>query len=173
MPEVSAQRSVARPLDDIWRFVEDLDAWAPLVRGYRTHAQLDDRRSRWTLAGELGPFSREVELDVQITEWEEARRVAFTMTGITEVVQASGAFDLSETRPPAVLRPWWRRLLDWFTGRRAPAEAGEGIASHVTFTFSIAAGGPMGPLVDPMLGPYAALVAQDLLDAVGHRLEAP
>ncbi len=179
MPEVRAERSVGRSLHEVWPIIEDLDAWAPCMPGYVSHHRIDDELSEWTLRGDLGPFSRTVKVAVRITEWTEPNRVAFTLEGIDEAVHGEGVFELSENSEAEDLpvpdeRPWWRRLLLWLFGGtpEAPsAPAGDG-TTHVVFTFSIAALGPMGPMIDALLGPWSEVVAERLLNDVAVLVES-
>lgn len=176
MPEVRAVRSVARPLEQVWPVVEDIDRWAPCMPGYVAHTREDARNSTWTLQGDLGPFSRQVRLRVEITTWEAPHRVAFTLDGLDEAVHGEGAFALTGTRPelpPPAPRPWWRRLLDLFFGRsvQAPALPDAAGTTHVVFDFSVQALGPMGPMIDALLGPWSEHVAQRLLEDVGALVE--
>jgi 3-oxosteroid 1-dehydrogenase len=143
--EVEHARSVGRPLPEIWAFVENFENWAPMLKGYVSHAVQSPTESTWKLRGELGPFSRTVEVKVTITEWTGPRRVAFTLDGVDEAVRGGGAFDLTE----------------------AP-----GARSTVTFRFGVEAQGPMGPMINALLGPWTDEVARDLLDDVGAHLEA-
>ena len=163
MPEVVATAAVDQPLAVVWEFVRDMNRWAPLVKGYVDHEQSSDTESVWALTGDLGPFSKTIQLKVRITEWVEPIRVAFEMEGVTELVTATGALDLSEEVPP---RSGWQRFWDWLLRR----EVSQG-TSHVTFTFGISAGGPMGPMINPMLGPYSDAVARELLANVVAWLE--
>lgn len=169
MPTVRAVRSVARSRDAAWAFVEDLDNWAPLLGGYLAHERTSPTRSVWTLTGDLGPFSRTVQLEVQVTEQVDGERVVFTLTGLDEAVHGGGDFAITEDRPELPPLPLWRRLWAWLRGGAPRPVDG---TTHVVFTFAIEADGPMAPLLNPMLGPVAERVAQDLLDAVGARLEA-
>lgn len=174
MPEVVAARKIHRPASEIWEFVQDFGAWAPLVKGYVSHTTESETDSLWTLRGDAGPLTRQVKLRVHITEFSPAR-VAFDMKGVGEPVDASGCFELApEGAPPPATPPprsWLQRLVDWLTGRKpalpAPREAQ---ATTVRFTFRIDAQGPMGPMINAMLGPFAQGVADDLLAGIGHRL---
>ena len=172
MPEVRAAASVDRPIAAIWPWIAEMDNWAPMLRGYQSHTKESDTESIWTLTGELGPMSKTIKLKVSIVEWTEGQRVAFELVGIGEPVSGHGAFDLHEDAPPEPpappVRSWWQKLLDWL--RRAPPPlpppAPEPSASHVVFTFAIEASGPMGPMINAMLGPYAEAVAAELLASV-------
>lgn len=173
MPDVRAVRSVRAPLARAWPVAEDIDAWAPCMPGYVAHERVDATESLWTLRGDLGPFSRTVRVRVRISAWEAPHRVAFTLDGLDEAVHGEGAFTLSEEAPPAPPpRPWWRRLLDWLRGAPAPQLADPDARTYVEFTFSVSALGPMGPMIDALLGPWSELVAERLLEDVGRLVES-
>ncbi len=159
MPEVRAHRSVPRPLTEVWAFVREMDNWAPMLRGYVGHEKHSETKSTWTLTGELGPFSKTVDLAVEVTEWVDADRVGFALSGVTEQVTGRGMLSLRADAPE---RTAWQAFWDWLFRR---SQVGKGDA-NLTFDFAIDAQGPMGPMINPMLGPYADLVARDLLDKV-------
>lgn len=173
MPEVVARRACARPLPVIWAFVQDMDKWAPMLPGYVGHEVLSETDSIWLLEGDLGPFTKTVKLAVRITERIAPGRIAFEVTGVGEDARGGGTFELQEQRadaPPPPPRTWWQRLVDWITGRVPVLPPPPG-ATDVTFTFRIEAGGPMGPMINALLGPFAEQVARDLVDRVGAHLE--
>jgi len=168
MPQITASRAVDLPLNVIWPFVAEMDNWAPMLKGYVAHEKSSATKSVWTLTGDLGPFTKTIHVDVTVTEWVDAERVAFSLVGLDENVQATGTLALMEERPELPPRTWWQRLLDFLLRRRvALPQAAE---SHVVFTFNIEAGGPMGPMINAMLGPYADAVATELLDKVSAHL---
>lgn len=168
MPELHATRALDLPLEVIWPFIADLDHWAPMLKGYVAHEKQSQTRSIWTLTGELGPFSKTIQVQVTVTEWVDAQRVSFALEGIDENVQATGTLELSEEAPLLPPRGFWRRLLDWLLRRHAlPVRSGK---SHVTFRFAIEAGGPMGPMINAMLGPYAEAVVEELMEQVSQHL---
>jgi hypothetical protein len=175
MPECHHTRAVGLPLSRIWPFVSDMDNWAPMMKGYVTHEKVSERDSTWTLKGDLGPFSKTVQLGVTILEWKEHEVVAFELKGIDEAVVGSGRFSLTESAPPArpaPVRSWWTRWLDWLLGRSvAPAALVDARSSHVVFEFTVEAQGPMGPMINALLGPWANEVASDLLQSVSEHLE--
>jgi hypothetical protein len=170
MPVVTAVREVDRSLADIWEFVQDFSNWAPLLRGYVKHEVQSETDSVWTLKGEAGPLSREVNLAVHITEYTP-ERVAFTLKGRDEAVEGGGAFIMEPSGEAPVARPrsWWQRFVDWLTGAKEP-ELARGSA-RVTFEFTIEAQGPMGPMINAMLGPWAGEVAEELLVSIGDALK--
>jgi carbon monoxide dehydrogenase subunit G len=167
MPRIETSGRIEKPLSEVWDFIKEMDNWAPLLKGYVQHQKESDTDSVWTLSGDLGPFSKTVDMKVQITEWLDGERVAFTLEGVTELVSGNGALEISVERPP---RSFWQRFWDWLLRRNVdtgPAEAG---SVYLIFSFAIDVGGPMGPMVNPMLGPYANAVANELLTKVTHHL---
>ena len=176
MPEVRADTVVHRSLAEVWDFVQEMDNWAPMLRGYVGHDKHSDTESTWKLTGDLGPFTKTVDVAVRVTEWVDAERVVFELNGITEQVRGEGALSLTtdalNPSTDAPSRSAWQRLWDWLL-RRAPvqsADAGAG-AANLSFTFAINALGPMGPMINPMLGPYADAVAKELLEKVAAHVE--
>src|SRR6478672_6877037 len=94
MPEVQRSVEVRAGIEEIWRYVEDIDNRAPFVIGFQRLQIVDERRSLWTVRGDLGIMSREVELQADITVWEPRDRVEFTVTGLTERLEGDGHFVL-------------------------------------------------------------------------------
>lgn len=94
MPECSHTTTVHAPLEQTWAFVREMDNWAPLLTGYQSHTKIDDKTSTWTLRGDVGMLSREVELLVEITEWLDGERVSFTLHGVNEQVDGDGTFEI-------------------------------------------------------------------------------
>lgn len=118
MAEVEYTTEIGRPVKAVWRYVERIENWAPLVVGFQRLEIVDDRRSIWTLRGDVGVLAREVDLQADITVWEPGRRVEFTVFGLTEQVEGDGEFRLEDAgQEDAPVRPtappkggWWRRL---------------------------------------------------------------
>lgn len=169
MPEVVANVRVDSSLASVWDFVSDMDNWAPMMKGYVRHEKQSEADSVWTLTGDLGPFSKTVDLKVHVTEWLDQERVAFEMEGVTEQVSATGSLDISTRHALVRQRTFFQKLFDWLL-RRGPSQLGGSGESSLTFRFSIQAGGPMGPMINPMLGPYSDAVAQELLSSVASHL---
>jgi carbon monoxide dehydrogenase subunit G len=166
MPEVRAHTVIPRPAAEVWDFVQEMDNWAPMLRGYVAHEKHSDTQSTWTLTGELGPFTKTIDVAVHVTEWVQGERVVFELNGITEQVRGQGALRLNMDAPTPSA---WQRFWSWLLGRAPAAAAGAGAAS-LSFTFVIDALGPMGPMINPMLGPYADAVAKDLLEKVAAHI---
>ncbi|MCB9727224.1 MAG: SRPBCC family protein [Deltaproteobacteria bacterium] len=195
MPEVTYRTTMNLPVRTIWDFVKDMDHWAPMLTGYQGHEVQSETDSVWTLKGDVGILSRTVKLAVHITEWRDAERVSFTLTGLNEVVEGGGTFTMAaladepaEAAPvPAVAeqRPGpWKRFVRWFframfkrkfgtVERQALAAPAVGeAASHLTFVLRMDAGGPTAPLVNAMLEPALLPAAEDLGNKIAAHLEA-
>ena len=188
MPQVTYTTTVPIPRSKLWDFVEDIDNWAPMMTGYVSHEVEDERRSTWTLRGDVGVLSREVKLAVTITAWEGPDRVDFELEGLNEAVSGGGTFLLSDAGgddPPSAPEPertppkgWLRRLLDslfrtLFQRAHGVTEAPQltdtaSGATELSFTWRMEAGGPMGPLVNALLEPALAPAAEEL----AHRIAA-
>lgn len=195
MPEVTYTTVMNLPVATIWDFVKDMNQWAPMLTGYQGHEVESETDSVWTLKGDVGILSRTVKLAVHITEWKDAEKVSFTLTGLNEVVEGGGTFTMAQAAAgvaaaapmPAVTQPkpgLWRRFLNWFframfkrkfgTVERAAlaAPAAGGVSSHLTFTLRMDAGGPTAPLVNAMLEPALLPAAEDLGNKIAAHLEA-
>lgn len=144
MIEAEYELDVDSPVEAVWRYVEVIPNWAPFMVGFQKLELVDDRRSIWTLRGDVGVLARDVDIQVDITKWEPMSRVEFTLTGVTERLTGEGSFDLTPLAapepgadpipagaPPSGSRQrvgWWRRLtnrlatrlLRWL-GRRSTA----------------------------------------------------
>ncbi len=196
MPEVEYTTSMSLPREEIWEFIKDMNNWAPFLTGYKQHEILSETDSIWTLKGDVGILSRVVRLKAHITEWDGPQRVAFTLTGLNEMVEGGGVLsmqpagaDSAAAAEQAALAPpprrglLWRlieRLTRWFLRRAdsqkgnhprrlpAPAKA----SSHLTFKLRMEAGGPTGPLVNAMLAPALLPAAEDLANKIAAHLEA-
>ena len=191
MPEVEYTTTMRLPRAAIWDFVKDMNNWAPFLTGYQKHEILDETDSVWTLKGDVGILSRMVRLQAHITEWAEPGRVSFTLTGQNEKVDGGGVLVIEEVTAGAPLaiapapkkRPWLgRRFLDWLFRslfrkmhgegpRRLAPTSGGGVTSRLTFTLTMEAGGPTGPLVNAMLGPAMLPAAEDLANKIAAHLE--
>lgn len=200
MPETEYRAEIAAPVEAVWAFVEVLENWAPSMVGFEKLEVVDDRRSIWTLRGDVGVLSRAVDVQADITRWEPRRRVEFTVTGLTERLDGHGFFLLepveggeggpaaaADAAPRPRLATRLRRAIARFVLRRitrrrarprprpapppAPALA-TGTRSRLTFKLEVRVGGPMAPMVELLMAPMLEPAAQDLADAIRRAVEA-
>lgn len=95
MIEASYTLEIDVGVDEVWEFVEVIPNWAHFLIGFQKLDLVDDRRSIWTLRGDVGILARDVDLQVDITSWQPGERAEFTLTGLTERISGQGSFELS------------------------------------------------------------------------------
>lgn len=132
------------PIQDVWNFVSDMDKWAPLVPGYMHHEIISDKESTWTFKGDIGIMKKKVSLKIDITEWAEPTKVTFNLTGLNENFAGEGYFE---------------------------AESIDADHTKMTGMLDITAKGAMGPMINAILKAFVPKTAQELADAIGHKIE--
>lgn len=145
MPEVTYTTRMTTPRSMVWPFVADINNWAPLVKGYQSHQIINDRESIWTVRVEVGPLSRITKAQIQITEWVEGEKVAFTLKGINEPVTGAGAITIHDDGP----------------------------GTEISGTGNIEFGGTMGRMVNRLLAPFVESVTDDLVTKVVAAVQGP
>jgi carbon monoxide dehydrogenase subunit G len=143
MPVATSSCVVPVEAAAVWTFVRDYANWASLFPGYQGHVLVGPGVSRWTVRGDVGMFTRIVELEVRIAEEAAARRVRFTVAGLSERLAGEGVFEL-------------RRL-----------DRG---GSRLALTLDVTAGGPLGPLVNTLLGSRLDVLLGSFSAALSRRL---
>ena len=104
---------------------------------------LNERESTWWIAGDVGILTREVELSVHITAWNEPSEVTFTLEGVEEPVTGQGRF-------AAVVKD-----VD---------------STELTFTLGLTAGGAIGPVVNVLMGTQLPRIADEFIGALSTDL---
>ena len=145
MPKVSYTASIDVSRATVWDFVQDINNWAPLARGYQEHEIISDRESLWVVKGDIGPISRVTKFHVQITEWLEQERVGFVLKGLNEPVSGEGAIQLSD--------------------------AGDGNATEIRGDATIEFGGSLGPAINHLFVPWLRSGADDLVTKIAVALQ--
>lgn len=186
MPEVEYQTTMSVPPAKVWDFVKDMNNWAPFLTGYQKHEVLSEEDSIWTLKGDVGILSRQVQLKAHVTEWSGPEKVSFTLTGLNEQVDGDGTLlmtPIAEGAAPPVparvglfarfVRFFVRLMFRLVHGRsveKAPVSSGRP-QSQLSFRLRMDALGPTGPLVNAMLGPALLPAAEDLANKIAAHLE--
>jgi carbon monoxide dehydrogenase subunit G len=142
MPAVHREADVPVAPDAVWRFVRRLDNWAPLLPGYERHVERDESSFWWQVRGESGPFSRLLELDVNVSSWNEPEDVRFDLQALNEPFGGSGRFA---------------------TARRDGR-------TQLTFELELNAKGAMAPMVNTLIASYLDGSATTFLDNVVTRI---
>ena len=144
MPFYSHQLEVNASIDSVWKFVSDMDNWAPLVPGYIEHQILNEKESTWSFKSDVGFMKKKIELKVEITNWEEPTKVTFTLTGLNEKLAGHGYFI---------------------------AEAITNEKSHMTGFLDIKAEGMMAKMANSILSSSLPEITAELTEAVASKLE--
>ncbi|GEK30000.1 MAG: SRPBCC family protein [Kurthia sp.] len=93
MASSSHSTTVKASQAEVWNFVSDMEKWAKLVPGYREHTIINDKQSTWKFAGNVGVLKKEVEVQIDITGWEEPTKISFELTGISDKFKGAGSFE--------------------------------------------------------------------------------
>ncbi len=99
MRKIQRETVVAVPVGQVWEFIADMNNWAHDLPGYCSHETKSDRESIWTLKGDIGILSREIDVRVVITEWVEQNRVRFTVEGVYDPVKGGGQVGIAADGP--------------------------------------------------------------------------
>jgi carbon monoxide dehydrogenase subunit G len=125
MIEIDYTVEIAAPIEEVWAYLWEIPNWAHLMIGYQSVKVVDEQHSVWTLKGDVGVLSREVDLEVVIDEWEPRKFLDFTVNGLTEQIAGTGTFRIGSADPepsapaasapaasaqPEVREPWRLRL---------------------------------------------------------------
>ena len=191
MAETEYSTTTELPVETVWAFVSEMDQWATMLTGYKTHEKQSQTDSLWTLKGDIGALARVVRFQVHITEWNGPSRVAFDLKGLNEPLEGGGTFELrtrasgeAESASPArgggpVVRFFQaivRALMRWFgdgASRRATVAdsmPGESMA-ELRFRLEVNPGGPMAPMVNALMKPAMLPAAEQLAEGIMARLE--
>ncbi|RLL46776.1 SRPBCC family protein [Oceanobacillus piezotolerans] len=87
------------PINQIWRFVSEMDNWAPLIPGYESHQKINIKKSIWKLHGDIGIMQKTVIVHIDITEWIEPDKISFTLATASKTCVGSGYFQAKAIGP--------------------------------------------------------------------------
>lgn len=145
MPSVEHTATVNAPIQTVWKYLEKMSNWAPFLKGYQKHEEINDKESIWTLKGDVGVLSRVVEIKIMITQWIEMEKISFELEGITEKVTGGGTFVPTAKSPES---------------------------TELFFEFTILAGGLIGPVANVLMKPMLKPVAMDMGDGIKKDIES-
>jgi carbon monoxide dehydrogenase subunit G len=143
MPSGKHEIEMNVPISDVWKFVSDMNRWAPLIPGYIDHEILNERESTWTFKGDLGIVHKKVQLKVIITEWQEPNKVTFDLIGLSEKFTGGGSF-------------YAKTISDRKT--------------NMTGHLNIKASGMLGSVINPVLKSFVPKMTKELTEAVADKL---
>lgn len=143
MQEAAAEFRVSRPVESVFDFLSNIEKIGWCIDGVKEVIVEDSRHSSWKVEVRAGFISQSVRLSVELTEVTRPTRLAFVGSG-TNV-------DLSGT---LTLRPI-------------------GPGTEVSFRAVINAKGPIGPLIDLVMGHTAEKLTKNTVEKIRSTIEAP
>ncbi len=144
LPSGICERQVNIPIENIWRFVSDMNNWAPLVPGYQEHRIINMKQSIWICKGDLGIIQKTVRLSIWITEWKRPTKVAFTLSSGNEQVMGNGYFQAVKISKDN---------------------------TKMIGSLTITAKGIKGTMINSVLRPFIPKATADLTDAVIRQIQ--
>lgn len=143
MPSGIYEVELDLPIQNIWDFVKDMNAWAPLVPGYIDHEIINEKQSTWKFKGDIGIMKKKVHLQIDIKEWIEPTTVTFDLTGLNENFSGNGYFK---------------------------AEAITTSKTKMIGCLDITASGAMAPMVNVILKTFVPKTALELTAAIAEKI---
>ncbi|MBM7571034.1 CoxG family protein [Aquibacillus albus] len=143
MPSGTHSVELNVPIETIWKFVSDINKWAPLVPGYVKHQIRNPKQSIWELTGEVGNVQKKVNLQIDIIKWQEPTKVTFDIKGLNEKFDGVGYFE---------------------------AEALSKTNTKITGYINITTRGMLGTIVNPVLTSLVQRKTLELTDAMADKL---
>ncbi|WP_010300644.1 CoxG family protein [Kurthia senegalensis] len=93
MATTTYKTNITAPNEKVWQFVSNIENWASLVPGYRKHTMLNDKQSTWTFSGTVAGMTKTVEVQIDITDWEEPSKIGFVLQGLSDKFTGAGYFE--------------------------------------------------------------------------------
>jgi carbon monoxide dehydrogenase subunit G len=131
-------------IQEVWKFVKDMDNWAPLVPGYIDHEKLSERQSKWIFKEDIGLLKRKISLLITIIEWSEPTKVTFKLEGINENLSGEGYFEAEAINPNR---------------------------TRMTGCLELVAFGAMGPVINAILKNSLPKTGEEMTAAIAAKLE--
>ncbi len=80
------------PIEKIWAYISEIDNWATSVPGYVSHEILNETQSTWAIKGDMGIIKKTAKIQVEITEWNEPKKVSFTFKSLSGDFAGNGHY---------------------------------------------------------------------------------
>jgi carbon monoxide dehydrogenase subunit G len=87
------------PIGAVWRYADDIAAWAKLMPGLQDCEILNGDDSRWTLKVGVGALVRTVTVSVHVDRWAAPGEVDFTYSLKGDPVQGAGTYRARSVNP--------------------------------------------------------------------------
>lgn len=132
-------------VEKVWDYVSDMEKWAKLVPGYRSHNMITDNQSTWKFEGSVGVIKKSAEVQIDILEWQAPNKVTFELKGLTDNFAGNGYF---------------------------LAEKIDDTNTRMTGFLDVKAGGLASAVLNPILKPVVPKATQMLTDRVANAIKA-
>ncbi len=83
-------------VQDVWAYVSEIENWATMVPAYKEHEKIDEQKSIWTFEGNFKGLKKTVQMELNITEFQEPSIIRFEIEGLTDKFTGSGKFTAEE-----------------------------------------------------------------------------
>lgn len=88
---------ISAPIENVWKYVSQIENWATMVPAYKEHEQINENKSIWTFEGNFKGLKKTVKMELNITEFDEPSIIRFELKGLTDNFTGSGKFTAEET----------------------------------------------------------------------------
>lgn len=136
---------ISAPVENVWKYVSQIENWATMVPAYKEYEQIDEQKSIWTFEGNFKGFKKTVKMELNITEFDEPSNIRFELKGLTDNFTGSGKFTAEET-------------------------AGE---TTMTGTIEVDAGGLTGAVLTPVIKMVLPKVTTRLTEKMARQIPIP
>ncbi|WP_342514681.1 SRPBCC family protein [Sporosarcina sp. FSL K6-1522] len=134
---------IQAPVENVWKYVSQIENWATMVPAYKEHEQIDEQKSVWTFEGNFKGLKKTVKMELNITEFDEPSIIRFELKGLTDNFTGSGRFTAEET-------------------------AGE---TTMTGTIEVNAGGLTGAVLSPVIKMVLPKVTTRLTEKIARQIK--
>ncbi|WP_203554010.1 SRPBCC family protein [Bacillus sp. B15-48] len=77
----------------MWTYISDINRWAPTIPGYVSHEIVNEKQSKWAIKGDLGLMKKTANLQVDIKQWEEPKKVSFDFKSLSGDFVGNGSYE--------------------------------------------------------------------------------
>ncbi len=144
MIEAEQTISINSAIENVWRYVNDIQKWASLMPGCRACTVINPDDSRWTLKVGVGGLVRTVNVLVHVDQWDEPEQVKFSYKLEGDPVVGGGSY--------VALRKTDRE-------------------TEVTLKLRVQGSGPMSPLWEAMSKPLLPQLAKSFAGQLKAEIE--
>lgn len=134
---------IQAPVENVWKYVSQIENWATMVPAYKEHEQIDEQKSVWIFEGNFKGLKKTVKMELNITEFDEPSIIRFELKGLTDNFTGSGRFTAEET-------------------------AGE---TTMTGTIEVNAGGLTGAVLSPVIKMVLPKVTTRLTEKIARQIK--